>query len=89
MGNSKKLEEAVDTLIQELHKRVGDQIDVGSLDGLEVTMQRIQEKVTSGQLSLKDLRDFLLLYRNILVPAAMKQEIDRLAAIKDIVKAIQ
>jgi hypothetical protein len=87
MENSDRLNQAVDKAIQQLSERVKGKVDQDFIEQkLEPVMQRLREKQAQGKLSLADYLDFLRVYRNVVIPAVMKQEIDRLHVIKEMVK---
>lgn len=53
---------------------------------LEPALVRLKQKQEEGTLGLADYIDFLKVYRNVMIPAAMKQQIDRLNTIKELIK---
>jgi len=87
MDNAKQVNEALDKAIKGLTDRIKDRVDVAFLEEqLQPTLERLEEKRKQGTLSLRDYMDFLRIARNVLIPAAIKQQVDRLEAIKKLVE---
>jgi hypothetical protein len=82
------LNDTIEAAIKNLCDAVDASVDKEFLNkDLEPLMERLKRKQAEGQLDLKDLRDFLRIYKNILIPAAKKHNIAKLRAISDMVSA--
>lgn len=85
-----KLLEALRGLTQKLNERVADVIDVDYFRTLDDRMQELQGKIDRKEpLSASDIREMLLIQRNIIVPALMKQEVNRLEGARAMLEAAE
>lgn len=85
-----KLLEALRDLTRKLNERVANVIDVGYFQNLEEKMQELQGKIDrKDPLSALDIREMLLIQRNIIVPALMKQEVNKLEAARAMLEAAE
>jgi hypothetical protein len=80
---------AIDAVIEGFHKKIGEGIDREFVEGIEPVIRRLEEKRKSNKLDIRDLRDCLLVCKNVLVPAAMKQEVDKIQGIKNLVESVK
>jgi len=77
-----EIEAAINKAADKIEDRLRDKIDRDFVEkDLNKTMLDLQKRQEEGNLTLEDLRSMLLVSRNVLVPAAIKGEIDRLRAI--------
>jgi len=81
----KKLEEVIDQSISDFIKEIVDKIDDKALTDIGPKILELLEKKKQGTLDLNDLKSLLLLYRNVIIPASMVQEANKLRAISGIV----
>lgn len=72
---------AVDKITKEIYDKISDNIDVKFVISIEETLDKIKMKQERNELNLNDLKELLLIYKNIIIPAAMKQEADKLRSI--------
>jgi hypothetical protein len=87
--DTSKIDRTVDEAIKQLYEKITDNIDVSFVEGLPELMGRLKKKQEDGTLGLRDYSDLLKIYKNVMVPAAMKQQVDKLNAIKAMIKAAQ
>jgi hypothetical protein len=78
-----QLLEALDQVSDKFNKRIADIVDAEYLERLEPTLQYLQNKLEKGEsVSLLDLKEMLLLHRNVIIPAVLQQEVNKLEVVK-------
>lgn len=86
MGN---LSKAIEDAIENLYAKIDESVDKKFLEELTPMMERLKAKQAEGRLDLRDFKDLLRIYRNVIIPAVKKQNVDRLRVIKDMIEATE
>lgn len=81
------LAKTIDEVIEAFYKKVGNNIDVDFVKNLEDALNDLKTKQEAGKLTIQDMITMLKIQRNVLIPAAMKQEVDKIKMITEMVKA--
>lgn len=89
MVDSIKISEAIEDAIKKMGDKIYEHVDREFVENLGSTMERLKTKQAEGKLNLRDLADLLRIYKNIIIPAVKKQEVERLRTIKDMVEATE
>jgi len=73
--------------VDKLNEHIKDTIDKEFIvKECKVVLERLKAKKESGEkLSLSDIKDIMKIYRNVYIPAAMKQESDKLNTVKALI----
>lgn len=75
-------------VIKTMHQQIEAQVDKEWIrNNLGPIFSRLEDKKRQGTLNLFDFRDLLRIYKNILIPAAKKQIVNKLQSIESIAKA--
>jgi hypothetical protein len=79
--------ETINNLINSLTNKVKSRIDNNFVNNqLIVDLEKLKEKSNTKQFTLKDLTSLLKIYRNLIVPGVMIQEIKKLEILKSFLK---
>lgn len=73
--------------ISKIDKSIIDRIDQRFIEEHNKLFEKLKKKKEEGKLDLNDFRALLKIHRNIIIPAAKKQTVERLRAIASIIKA--
>lgn len=80
-----KLEEVIDQSINKFLEELSEKLDKSTLEDFKPKLEELVEKRKNRTLDLNDLKSLLLLYRNVIIPASMTNEANKLRAISGLV----
>ena len=82
-----EIEKTIDEIKRRFDDSIASHIDRDFVENkLSAVMKRLKEKQDNGEkFDLIDLRDCLLVIKNVLVPSAMRQEVEQVDSIRKII----
>lgn len=80
-----KLEEVVDQCINKFIEQLSDKLDDKEMAGVVANVKELEEKKKNGTLDLNDLKSLMLLYKSVIIPASMVNEVSKLRAISGMI----
>ena len=77
------LQQAIDKAVATLDSRLQEKLDPTFLQDLETKLISAKINIDSGMYDLSDIRFVFLVLKNLVIPSAIKQQINKLETLKE------